>query len=169
MQKDLEVEDQRPDEEIIVTMRQHPWVLARPAFYLTLIFAAVFVIFLIFNFSTFSFSSLIVAVCFGLIYVSVSWYTYSNDLFILTNQRLIKIDQKSFFNRRVSETELDNVYNINYEVKGIIKSLLNFGDVKISTVGDDVSTIFIYNIENPHYIQERIMDLHKKYKVKIYS
>jgi len=76
----------------------------------------------------------------------------------------IKIDQKGYFNRRVSETELDNIYNINYEIKGIVKSLLNYGDIKVSTVGDDISVIAIINIENPHYIQEKIMDLHQKYK-----
>ena len=166
MEKELEVDNQRPDEEIIFFMRQHPWVLARSAFWLILIVLAGFLSFLIGGFGTIS---LIIIVClgiFGLFYISRSWYAYTNDLFVLTNQRLIKIDQQGFFSRRVSETELDNVYNINYEIKGVIKSLLNFGDIKISTVGDDVSTITILNIENPHYIQEKVMDYHRKYKVK---
>lgn len=169
MEKDIEVDNQRPDEDIVFLMRQHPWVLARPALFLILVFLLVLISFLIWKLNSISIGVLIAAILFSVCYISIIWYSFSNDLFILTNQRLIKIDQKGFFSRRVSETELDNVYNINYEIKGFMKSLLNFGDIKISTVGDDVSTIALPNIENPHFVQEKIMDLHKKYKTKIYS
>jgi uncharacterized membrane protein YdbT with pleckstrin-like domain len=166
MEQELEVENQRPDEEIIIMVRQHPWVLARPIFYLIIIALIVFSSFLIWHFTTVSVIILLVAICVSLIYISNVWYSYANDLFVLTNQRLIKIDQKSFFNRRVSESELDSISNINYEIKGLVKSLLNFGDIKISTTGDEISIVILNNLENPHFIQERIMDFHKKYKSK---
>jgi nitrate reductase NapE component len=164
MQKDLELDNQRADEEVVMTVRQHPWVLARPIFNIILVILVVLAGFLIWHWQLISIGLLVAAACFSLIYISIIWYSYSNDFLILTNHRLIKIDQKSFFNRRVSETELDNVMNINYEIKGFIKSLLNFGDIKISAVGDEVSMIVIVNIENPHFLQEKIASLSKKAK-----
>lgn len=169
MQTDLELENQRPDEEIVFTLRQHPWVLAKPALILLAVFLVVLLSYYIWKINSISLGVIGAGVVFAIIYISVYWYSYINDICIVTNQRLIKIDQKGYFNRRVSETELDNIYNINYEIKGIIKSLLNYGDIKVSTVGDEVSVIIMANIENPHYIQEKIMDLHAKYKKKIYS
>ena len=169
MQKDLEVDNQRPDEEIILLMRQHPWVLAKSAFILIIVILVIFLSFFIWKVNNISLGLLIVAIIFMVIYIAVCWYSFANNIFILTNQRLIKIDQKGYFNRKVSEAELDNIHNVNYEIKGIIKSLLNFGDIKISTVASETSTIIIDDIENPHYIQEKIMDLHKKYKIKIHS
>ncbi|MEI6039981.1 MAG: PH domain-containing protein [Candidatus Berkelbacteria bacterium] len=164
MKADLELDNQAADEEVIMTVRQHPWVLARAIFNIILVILIVFAGILIGHWNAFTIGLLAVGVCFVLIYVTIVWYSYSNDLLILTNHRIIKIDQKSFFNRRVSETELDNVMNINYEIKGLIKSLLNFGDVKISTVGDEVSMIVVENVENPHFLQEKIATLAKKYK-----
>lgn len=169
MQKDLEVDNQRPDEEIIFSLRQHPWVLSKPAFVLIVALLIMLLSYYIWQINSISLAVIGAGLIFIIVYISISWYSYTNDLCIVTNQRLIKIDQKGYFHRRVSETELDNIYNINYEIKGIMKSLLNYGDIKVSTVGDDISVIAIINVENPHYIQEKIMDLHAKYKKKIYS
>lgn len=164
-----EMDDQRPDEEIIFTYHQHPWVLAKTFLYLILIIVLVVLAFLIWHVNQISIGILILGLIFGIVLISVRWFTYISDLFILTNQRIIKIDQAALFKRKVSETELDNVYNVNYEVNGFIRSLLNFGDIKISTVGDEISTITIRNIENPSFVQEKIMFYHNKYKAKVYS
>lgn len=164
-----EMDDQRPDEEIIFTYHQHPWVLARSMFYVTVDIILIVLAFLIWQINQFTIGLTVAGIVFGFIIVSMRWFTYRNDLFILTNQRLIKIDQTSLFKRKVSETELDNVYNVNYEVNGIVKSLLNFGDIKISTVGDEISTMTISNIENPSFVQEKIMAYHNKYKAKVYG
>lgn len=164
-----EIDDQRPDEEIIFAYHQHPWVLTKTFVYLILVIVLVVLVFLIWQVNQISIGILIVGLIFSVIIVSVRWFSYASDLFILTNQRVIKIDQTGLFNRKVSETELDNVYNVNYEVKGLIRSFLNFGDIKISTVGDEISTITIKNIENPSFIQEKIMSYHSKFKSKLYS
>jgi hypothetical protein len=169
MQKDLEVDNQRPDEEIIFSLRQHPWVLAKSALIMVGVVLVVLLSYYFWKINNISMGVLAAAVVFSVIYLPSIWYGYINDLTIVTNQRLLKIDQKGYFYRRVSETELDNIYNINYEIKGVMKSLLNYGDIKVSTVGDEISIIVMLNIENPHYIQEKIMDLHAKYKKKIYS
>lgn len=164
-----EMDDQRPDEEIIFTYHQHPWVLAKTFLYLIIDAVVIVLAFLVWQADQISIGILVAGLIFAFTTISVRWFTYRNDLFILTNQRIIKIDQSGLFKRKVSETELDNVYNVNYEVNGLIRSLLNFGNIKISTVGDEVSTINISNIENPSFVQEKIMSYHNKYKKKVYS
>lgn len=163
------VDDQRPDEEIILSHHQHPWVLAKTFLYVIIDIVIIVLAFLIWQANQISIGILVVGLVFALIIISNRWFSYRNDLFILTTQRIIKIDQSSLFKRKVSETELDNVYNVNYEVNGMIRSLLNFGNIKISTVGDEVSVIDVRNIENPGFVQEKIMSYHNKYKKKVYS
>lgn len=158
------MDDQRPDEEIIFTYHQHPWVLAKTFLYIIIDIVIVVLAFLVWQVNQISISVLVAGLIFAFVTISVRWFTYKSDLFILTNQRIIKIDQTALFKRKVSEAELDNVYNVNYTVNGFMRSLLNFGDIKISTVGDESSTIDIRNIENPSFVQEKIMAHHAKYK-----
>jgi len=96
----------------------------------------------------------------GLVYI-VSFllgrfFVYNNDIYILTSQRIINIDQSSFFTRRVSEAELENIQNVTYEIKGPIRSFLNFGDIIVSTAGNTPG-LTLKNVENPHFVQEKIV------------
>lgn len=156
-----EMDDQRPDEEIIFTCRQHPWVLAKSFCYVILAIILVVITFLIWRVNQFSIGVLVAGLIFVVTLISSRWFTYSNDLLILTNQRIIKIDQLALFNRRVTEAELSNILNVSHEIKGPIKSLLNFGDINIDTSGSDRNFLVLANIENPHFIQEKIVATQK--------
>ncbi len=168
-EKELEVDNQRPDEIVVLQMRRHPWVLFNPFLVLYAVLIGTWILILIFGWPIFIIYFSIIAVAFIISYGSIAWFSYTHDLFVLTNQRIIKIDQKGLFSRKVSETELDNAINVNYEIHGMRKTLMNYGDVNVSTVGDEVSMIAIHDISNPHFVQERIIDLHKKYKAHLNS
>jgi len=162
LKEDLEFDNQRKDEEIAIIGRRHPWILAKVGIVVVVSILAVVLIFMIFGASMISSIVLIAALIFVVIYGFIRWFVYANDIFILTNQRIINIDQGGFFSRRVSEAELGNILNVSYEIKGPIKSLLNFGEVNIDTSGSDNNALILKNVENPHFIQEKIVSLQKK-------
>ncbi len=56
---------------------------------------------------------------------------------VITNQRIVEVEQKGFFDREVSAFRLENIQDITVDIQGIIPSLLDFGDVHIQTASKD--------------------------------
>lgn len=163
---ELEFDNQRNDEEIVLMNRRHPWVLAKTGLITIAAILVVVIAFMIVGASLISSVVLVVGLIFVLIYGFIRWFVYSNDIYILTNERVINIDQGGFFTRRVTEAELVNILNVSYEIKGPVKSLLNFGDISVDTSGSDRNFLVLENIENPHFIQEKIVAQQKKAQEK---
>ena len=164
---DFTFDGQRANEEIILYRHQHPWVLAKIGFIDVALALIVLVFFLIVGASTLSIIVLIMALVVGLSYTFNNLYLFKNVFFVLTDQRIININQSSIFGRKVQETELVNIYNISYSTKGIMKSFLNFGEVELTTQGDVNDRIIFKNIPVPHEVFEKISKARKKAMEKL--
>jgi membrane protein YdbS with pleckstrin-like domain len=158
-----EFENQRADEEVLMVRRRHPWVLWKAAFMVLLILILIFVAFLIWGASKVSVIILILGLVYIISFLLGRFFVYNNDIYILTSQRIININQSGFFTRRVSEAELENIQNVTYEIKGPIRSFLNFGEIIISTAGN-APGLTLKNVENPHFVQEKIVAQQKQSK-----
>jgi hypothetical protein len=64
------------------------------------------------------------------------WLDHHLDIWILTTERLIDVEQKGLFRREVSSLRLDRVQDITAEVNGLVATYLNFGDVTVQNAGD---------------------------------
>jgi uncharacterized protein YacL len=166
--EDYDIEDQRPDEEIILTRYMHPWVLAKTGFFIIILILIVVIAFLILGSAVFSYIMLAIVLSIIIFFGSTRWFLYKNALFILTNHRVIYVDQRGLFKRKVQEIELENIYNLQYIIDGPIKSFLNFGDIELTTVGSTDSIIKIKNISNPHFVHEKISWARKKVSNKLH-
>jgi hypothetical protein len=60
---------------------------------------------------------------------------YYLNSWILTNMRIVDIDQKRFFHRDVSSLVLNRVQDITVETKGLLFSLLNIGTISVQSAG----------------------------------
>ncbi len=67
---------------------------------------------------------------------------YYLDVWIVTNKRIINIEQKALFARIISEKELGRMQDITSEVKGFWATVLHYGDVHIQTAGETERFIF---------------------------
>ncbi|MEX0800025.1 MAG: hypothetical protein WD379_02270 [Dehalococcoidia bacterium] len=78
---------------------------------------------------------LVVAVWFAYwaVRLFLNWYRYHNDIWVVTNQRLVDSFKPTPFQLRISTADLVNVQDITVEKSGIIPSILNFGDVVCQT------------------------------------
>ena len=161
MNEKYSFEDQRPDEDVVFLKKRHPWVLARTGFIVLILVIILVVAIVVFGFSNVSSIIIIGIIIFGLIYIGYSWFLFNNYLYILTNQRIIIIEQSGLFSRKISETELDKIQNVTVEVKGPTQTFMNFGDIKITTAGIVPETM-IENIEDPYKIQQEIIKYSKK-------
>lgn len=99
-------------------------------------------------------------VAFGLGYGVFQWLTWYFDSFIITNKRLIYIDQKSLFHRSVSEISVASIQDITYEIKGFLASAFNFGTMRISPASKTIMEV--KGVEDPKVVQETIFQLQEK-------
>jgi len=61
---------------------------------------------------------------------------YYLDVWIVTNERIIDIQQISLFKHVVAEQRIVRVQDVTSLVQGIIPTFLNYGDVNIQTAGE---------------------------------
>ncbi len=87
----------------------------------------------------------------------LTWTHYYLDSYIVTNQRVLTIDQIDFFHRKVSEADIGNVQDIEVVAKGFFANILHFGDVRIQTAGADQKTLFFDNIPYPYKAKDIIL------------
>ena len=161
----------REDEEIIVMLRRH-WVILLVEFLplIIMLFAllagSIFTPFLIeflpievspkfFNLiSSFLFM-------FYWIIVFVVWIDYYLDVWIVTDQRIVNIEQFGLFRREISELDHGKIQDVTTEVHGLIPTLLKFGYVHIQTAGSRTRFEF-KQVPNPVLVRTMVMKLQKQ-------
>jgi uncharacterized membrane protein YdbT with pleckstrin-like domain len=89
------------------------------------------------------------------------WIDYYFDVWIITNCRIVNVEQKGLFSREVSELELEKIQDITTDVLGIIPTFLNYGDVLIQTAGEKERFVF-KDVPDPYAIKDLIMNLRKQ-------
>lgn len=92
------------------------------------------------------------------------WVGWWYSVYVVTNERIVEIKQRGFFNRRVSEFGLDKIQNVNYHIKGFQAVLFGFGDITVQTyVGD----LLMSTIHHPVHIHEQIVEVVRKFGAEV--
>jgi hypothetical protein len=87
--------------------------------------------------------------------IFIFWYY---NAFVVTNMRVIDIDQRGLFERIVSEMTLEKIQDVSYCHKGICQTIFRYGDVRIEIAGTDTG-LEIKNVRRPGRAQQLISDL----------
>lgn len=96
-------------------------------------------------------------ILFILLTAFLTWMHYYLDAYIVTNQRILTIEQIDLFHRKVSEADIGNVQDIEVVAKGFFASIIHFGDVRIQTAGADQKTLFFDNVPYPYKAKDIIL------------
>ncbi|MEI7890478.1 MAG: PH domain-containing protein [bacterium] len=89
------------------------------------------------------------------------WVDYYFDVWVITAQRIVNIEQKGLFMRKVSELRYEKIQDVTTQVEGIIPTMLNFGDVKIQTAAEEGEFIF-RTVSDPYHVKNIILELQRK-------
>lgn len=100
---------------------------------------------------------------FVVLYAAFIWIDYYFDVWVITDKRIVNIEQKGLFARQVSELKMERIQDVTTEVKGIIPTMLNYGDVYIQTAATTERFIFRM-VPSPYAIKDLIMHLQEKVK-----
>ena len=104
--------------------------------------------------------------------VILFFYTYfvafHLDLWVITNDRLLDVQQKTLFARTISEVDLYQIQDASSEIHGIFPSIFNYGNIILQTASA-VPKFTFRNVANPNKLREAILNLSaedKKYHEK---
>ena len=92
-----------------------------------------------------------------LLYGFVDYYL---DIYIVTDRRIVDIEQNGFFHRQISELYLREVQDVKAKVYGFFPTMLHFGQVIIQTAGK-IENFTFDSIPHPYAVSKMIMDLHE--------
>lgn len=76
------------------------------------------------------------------------WYRYQNDIWAVTNQRLVDSIKKHWFHHQMASADLVDVEDIRVVKQGVLNTVLNFGDVQCQTAGE-VPNFILDGIPDP--------------------
>jgi len=102
------------------------------------------------------------------LFLYVSWLNYELDVFILTNNRIVCVEQKTFLNRAVWETTLDKVQEVSIETKWLLANLFDFGTLRIMTSWSSPSFDMTYS-PHPMKSSRYINNLVDRYRDSLYG
>lgn len=86
---------------------------------------------------------------------------YYLDVWVITDRRVVNVEQKGLFLRQVSELRYQKIQDVTTEVEGFFPTLLDFGEVFVQTAGEKARFLF-HNIPRPYEIKALIMDLQRR-------
>ncbi len=84
-----------------------------------------------------------------------SFVDYYLDVWIITNKRIINIEQHGLFVRTVSEQKLYRIQDVTSKLKGFFSTVFNFGEVYIQTAGKEPRFVF-KQIPEPYKVAKKI-------------
>lgn len=101
---------------------------------------------------------------FYLVWVLLMWIHFTNhitdyylDLWVITDRRIVAIDQRGFFRRFLSSFRLERLQDMNIEIKGIIPTLLNYGTIEAQTAGGSNEEFKTANMPDPRGLKALII------------
>jgi hypothetical protein len=82
----------------------------------------------------------------------LAWYRYHNDIWVITNQRIIDSTKTNPFSLKISTADLVNVLDMTVERSGVFRTMFNYGDVICQTAAD-IQEFRLPGIPKPQEVQ----------------
>ena len=169
----------RPNEKMVLFVRRHWLALLKPwVFDLFLACIPIGIYFFLTNFQSqllanqavYMFLFLLGSLyyLFLVLFFFNAFIDYYLDLWIVTDQRIINIEQKGLFNREIAEHGLDKIQDVTGTQKGVFPTFFSYGDVHIQTAGE-VQRFIFHQVDNPFEVAKIINDLIQKKEAKFES
>lgn len=171
--KPLHFPTQRPNEHVVLLLRRHWTVLAYDVTQLVLSLVLPPVLFVFGSFYT-SIQIVPNSPVYVLIIFAVSLYylfsflayfhdfvDYHLDIWVVTDQRIVSIEQQGLFNRIVSELNILQVQDVTAETRGKVQTFLDFGSVHIQSAGERQRFVF-EQVPHPSEVARIILQVHDR-------
>lgn len=89
---------------------------------------------------------------------SIEFTDYYLDTWIVTNERIINIEQIGLFHRHASEMHLASIQDITSDAEGFLHTMFNYGQVNIQTAAEEKRFNF-KDVPFPDQVKDTILKL----------
>jgi hypothetical protein len=90
----------------------------------------------------------------------IIWIMYYLNILVVTNERIVDITQTSLLSHTVSELHLSRIEDVTAEVKGLLPTFLNYGNLYVQTAGETERFVFD-RVPDPARLNKLILDLYE--------
>lgn len=161
--------NQAPDEKVVLMLRRHAFIIfleiAILVFLAAVPFAARFMVLNVqpefFNDEVHTMLTSLALYTWELfiwMFLYRAFIDYYLDVWIVTNKRIINIEQEGLFSRHFSEQKLFRVQDVTSTQKGFFATFLDYGDVSIQTAAEQQRFLF-EQVPHPTQVALRITEL----------
>lgn len=95
------------------------------------------------------------------LYFCLIFIDYYLDVWVVTNMRILDVEQKGLFNREVSECYISKIQDITVQTKGVMATFLKYGDLHIQTAAEKREFVF-EEISEPEKVKNVILEQYNK-------
>lgn len=156
------LENVKEGEEVVALVRRTPLVaLGGILVTLALIIAPFFFLYPLLKLGPVGLFVVAVSFLVGVLLGTRTLWVQNLNAFILTEQRIVDVDQRGFFHRVVSETTYDKVQDVSYVVKGVLPTVLRYGSVLVQTAGASAN-LELQGVREPQRVQDLILRLQRE-------
>ena len=148
-------------EELITILRKHRITLSWFFLKIIIVFALATVFFNFAPNEKWAAQVFLIWIFLGFIYFFRGIFIWLLDCYIITNEKIIDIDQRGFFQRIVTEVAYGKIQNAFYEIKGPLATFFNYGNIKIQ-ITQNKGMLLIKQIPDPKKIQNIIITFQEK-------
>ncbi len=149
----------KEEENIEALVRRHLFTLIPSLFIAMLLIVVPF--FLLFPLMSWGLIGLLIfagCISIGIILAIRALFLWNADVLVVTNLRLVDVDQKGLLSRRVSEASYDAIQDVSWQRKGIWQTIFRMGSVSVQTAGQSTN-IEVTSVPYPDKLHDLINDV----------
>lgn len=149
----------RGGERVVCVVREHAVPLLRSLLLPTAFVAApFFVMYPLFLLGSPGKAAFIVSVASGLALAARVVHRWYWNTFIITDRRVVDVDQRGMFDRVVSEAPFDRIEHVAYRVRGLLGHVFRYGNVTVRSMGSGAELV-LERVPRPKDVHELIAGL----------
>ena len=153
---ELSFDGQREDERVIFIFRRHLSTARRGLIFLIIMIILGLIPMFLWKDDSRMFWVFLGCVIVGLLGVAYSYLLWYFSIFIVTNERIRQIIQKSLFKKTTTDLWLDKIQSISYSVPSVMAGIFGYGTLLIQTsVGD----LIISQVPKPEKIHNQLQNI----------
>lgn len=155
-------ETQEKKEEIILLLRRHwitnlPWLIGAVFMILAPLFLKFFP-FLDFLPWRYQLMAVVIWYMLALVFIFEKFLSWVFNVNLVTDERIVDIDFYSLIYKEISHCKIDRIQDVTYRTGGVIRTIVDYGDVIIQTAGEE--PVFEFKaIPKPASVVRKINDL----------
>lgn len=94
----------------------------------------------------------------GSIAVATLWTNYYLDVWIVTDKRIINVEQLTLFSRETTTMRVERIQDATVEIHGFLPTMLGFGNLRIQSAGDNGEHMMFEGLPEPEYVRGVVLE-----------